>query len=130
MVRILIVDDDNDDCDFLRDAIHQVSPGTECTIVLDATDAIERLKSKEFPKPDLIFLDLNFPRVSGFQCLKEIRNNPDTCELPVVIYTASKSYEERLEALKLGATHFVTKPSSFRLLCKFVTDVLAKEVIH
>ena len=130
MTSIFIIDDDDDDIEFLRDAIYQISPGTSCTIFLNATDAIQGLKSKKFPRPDLIFLDLNMPRVSGFQFLRELKGDPTLSEIPVVIYTTSKSYDDRLETLKMGAIYFMTKPSSFRHLCTFVTDILKQFNIH
>lgn len=130
MINILIIDDDDDDSDFLRDAIYQVNPSVNCTLVSNGIDAIQGLKSKTIPRPDLIFLDLNMPRMNGTQCLRELKNDPATEEIPVVIYTTSKSHDERVETLTLGAIQFITKPSSFRQLCKYVTDILAKELAH
>ena len=122
--------DDDDDSNFLRDAIHQINPGTNCTIVQNAAEAIQGLETKKFPRPDLIFLDLNMPGVNGVACLRQIKNDPGSHEIPVVIYTTSKSFDDRLETLKLGAAYFVTKPSSFRNLCQIITDIFTKELIH
>ena len=130
MVKVLIIDDDDDDSNFLRDAIHQINPGTNCTIVQNADEAIQGLETKKFPRPDLIFLDLNMPGVNGVACLRQIKNDPGSHEIPVVIYTTSKSFDDRLETLKLGAAYFVTKPSSFRNLCQIITDIFTKELIH
>jgi len=130
MINILIIDDDDDDSDFLRDAIHQISPGTNCTLVSSSTEALQDLKTKKIPRPDLIFLDLNMPRINGMQCLKELKSDPDSSEIPVAIYTTSKLHADHLESLTLGAVHFITKPSSFRHLCKIITDIFAKELIE
>jgi len=129
MINILIIDDDTDDSDFLRDAIQQISPRTNCTIVSSSDEALEGLQTKQIPRPDLIFLDLNMPRINGMQCLGKLKATAGMSEVPVVIYTTSKSHEQNVESLKLGASHFVTKPSGFRQLCQVVRDVFAKELI-
>ena len=128
MANVLIIDDDGDDSGFLCDAICQVSPETNCVTVENAVEAIHGLKTTQFMRPDLIFLDLNMPRVNGIQCLKEIKAELGLRDIPVVIYTTSKSYEDRAETLRLGAVNFITKPSSFRHLCQFVADVFNKEL--
>lgn len=130
MVNILIIDDDSDDSDLLRDAIYQVNPESHCTLMSNAVDAIQGLKENKFSRPDVIFLDLNMPRVNGVQCLKQLKEIPEIKEIPVVIYTTSKSHEDRVETLNLGAAHFLTKPSSYRQLCKNVSDIFTKELIR
>ena len=130
MINILIIDDDGEDSEFLCDAICQVNPETRCMAMANAADAIEGLKTKKVTRPDLIFLDLNMPSTNGVQCLKELKDEADLSDIPVVIYTTSKSYEDRAEALRLGAVDFITKPSSFRRLCQFVEDVFNKDLIR
>jgi DNA-binding response OmpR family regulator len=130
MINILIIDDDNDDSDFLRDAIQQISPRANCTMVSSSEEALEGLQTKQIPRPDLIFLDLNMPRINGMQCLGKLKATASVSEIPVVVYTTSKSHDQNVESLKLGASHFVTKPSGFRQLCQVVRDVFAKELIH
>jgi DNA-binding response OmpR family regulator len=130
MTNILIIDDDDDDSEFLRDAISQVNPDTSCAITSNAIDAIHGLKSNSLQRPDLIFLDLNMPRMSGKDCLKELKKDPAISEIPVVIYTTSKSHGEMVDTLGLGAVHFITKPSSFRQLCKYISDIFTNEFIR
>jgi DNA-binding response OmpR family regulator len=130
MINILIIDDDNDDSDFLRDAIQQISPRTNCTMVSSSDEALKGLQTKQIPRPDLIFLDLNMPRINGMQCLRELKGTAGISEIPVAIYTTSKSHDDNVESLKLGANHFITKPSGFRHLCQVVRDVFTKELIH
>ena len=129
MIHILIIDDDNEDSDFLREAIQQVSPGTNCTIMRNAAEAIKGLYTKKFARPGLIFLDICMPRVNGMECLKELKRNPHVSDIPVIIYTTSKSQHDRTETLKLGAANFITKPTGFRLLCMIITDIFIQEAI-
>jgi len=130
MINILIIDDDNDDSDFLREAIQQISPGTNCTIVRNAAEAIKGLYTKKFARPGLIFLDICMPHVNGMEYLKELKRNPTVNDIPVVIYTTSESQHDRTETLELGAASFITKPTGFRLLCKIVTDIFIQEAIN
>jgi DNA-binding response OmpR family regulator len=130
MINILIIDDDNDDSDLLRDAIQQISSETSCTMVSSSDDALKGVQTKGIPRPDLIFLDLNMPRVNGMQCLKELKANASLSEIPVAIYTTSKSHADHVESLKIGASHFITKPSGFRQLCRIIRDIFTKELIQ
>jgi DNA-binding response OmpR family regulator len=62
--------------------------------------------------PSLIFLDLRMPRLSGKKCLIELKKNEATKDIPVIIYTTSRSLLESAELKQLGAAHFITKPTN------------------
>ncbi len=64
-------------------------------------------------KPNLIFLDLNMPKVDGKTALKKIKETPDLKNIPVVIWTTSSSPEDRELCLQLGVIKFITKPVEF-----------------
>lgn len=107
---ILIVDDDADDREMLRDAIHDLDGEIECKFAGNGEDALHFLDMSK-AKPDLIFLDLNMPRLNGKQFLHEVKRHFQYASIPVVIYTTSKLKEDREETKKLGATYFITKPT-------------------
>jgi DNA-binding response OmpR family regulator len=131
MINILIIDDDNDDSDFLRDAIQQISSQTNCTMVSSSDEALKGMQTKKIPRPDLIFLDLTMPHINGIQCLRELKTNASVSEIPVAIYTTSKLYGDNVKSLKLGTCHFITKPSNFRYLCQMIIrQIFTKELIH
>jgi CheY-like chemotaxis protein len=118
-----IVDDDQDDIDLFREAVAKTDPHIQCRTFLDAQKAIDELQGELLLKPDVIFIDLNMPRVNGRQCLREIRKINELDNVPVVIYSTS-SYEKDIEETReLGASHFFTKPSSFNDLCQIVSTV-------
>src|SRR5688572_5240397 len=108
MINILIIDDDNDDSEFLRDTIQQISSQTNCTTISSSEEALKGMRTKKIPRPDLIFLDLNM-RINGIQCLRELKANASVSEIPVAIYTTSKLRGHNLKSVKLGASHFITK---------------------
>ncbi len=129
MARVLIVEDDEDDRDLLFEAIHEVDHSINCIAAQNGQEALAGLRRTEMPKPDLIFLDLNMPRVNGMQFLKEIKRDSTLQDIPVVIYTTSKISTDESECKRLGAVHFITKPNSFRGICRIVADIFANEMI-
>jgi CheY-like chemotaxis protein len=116
-MNILIVDDDEDDRDLFCDAVNFVDPEINCIMARNGEEALSGLKSHHYPRPDLIFLDLNMPRLNGIQCLREIKKHSGLRAIPVVIYSTSKLKEDKEATKNLGAIYFITKPSSLRELC-------------
>src|SRR5690348_13452560 len=85
-LRILLVEDDIDDCMFFKDALNETGINTTLQITTRCTDILKLLGNVPEKLPDLIFLDLNMPLVSGHECLKEIRSLTYLNSVPVVIY--------------------------------------------
>ena len=130
MANVLIVDDDEDDRDLFCIAVHELEPKINCILARNGEEALQGLQLEKFPKPDLIFLDLNMPRLNGIEFLRELKKDSQLQLIPVVIYTASLQEKDLEEAKELGAEHCFAKPSSFKGLCKIVKDVFAKEMIR
>jgi CheY-like chemotaxis protein len=72
------------------------------------------------PFPQIVVLDLKMPRMDGFEFLKWIRNNETFAALPVLVFTASASREDKSRALAEGASSYFVKPTSFEALVKMV----------
>ena len=75
--------------------------------VRDSTRALDKLVKHN---PDILLLDLDMPKIDGFQVLQSVRELEDFAHLPVIILTASESPDNKLKALELGATDFLSKP--------------------
>lgn len=120
---VLIVDDDRDDVDLFCEAIAEIDDSIECLSATDGEQALRVLLSK-VPSPDFIFLDLNMPKLSGKQCLIEIKKSKKWRSIPVIIYTTSKNEEDKRETKKLGAAGFITKPSSYKDILRTLSRVL------
>lgn len=129
MPFILIVDDDEDDRDILSSAIHDIDPHIRCLVASNGEEALLGLRLNHFPKPDLIFLDLNMPRISGIQLLKELKKDRMLQDIPVVVYSTSKMQDDKFECINLGAVHFITKPTSYKELQRMISDVLLTELL-
>ncbi|HLX69740.1 MAG TPA: response regulator, partial [Verrucomicrobiae bacterium] len=73
-----------------------------------------------YPFPHIVVLDLKMPRMDGFQFLKWLRGDEKLAALPVLIFTASMSREDKSRAIAEGASSYFIKPSSFDALVKMV----------
>ncbi|HEX8331056.1 MAG TPA: response regulator [Segetibacter sp.] len=123
---VLMVDDDPDDRLLFLEAVAEIDPSIKCTTASCGTDALQMLKNEDVPLPDIIFLDLNMPKMDGKQCLKHVKKIPALSSIPLVIYSTSKMPLEIEETKKLGADYFLTKPISMKDLKKELLFLLSK----
>jgi putative two-component system response regulator len=84
-----------------------VGDGHVVDIANDGQEALERVSSS---RPDLILLDLDMPRIDGFEVCRRVKNDPATRLVPIVIVTAQNAFDAKLRAWELGADDFITKP--------------------
>ena len=89
----------------------------------DGETAMDKLRSSQ---PDMIILDVMLPGRSGFDILRDIREDAQADELPVLMLTAKGQAKDRELALRLGANHFMTKPFSNREVRDYVSGVLGE----
>jgi len=118
--KILLVEDNDDDIELVELALNSGFVANELDIVKDGAEAIDYLrcegkyKSKNDDElPALILLDLNLPKVNGFEVLKEIRSNQRTNLIPVTIFTSSDQEKDIVDSYKLGANSYIQKPVDF-----------------
>lgn len=121
---VLIIDDDDDDRSLFSDALGEVSSTVKCVSVSDGQEGLEILRDARQALPDLIFLDLNMPRLNGKQCLAEIKKIPELAHIPVIMYSTTKRIEDVEETQKLGAAYFLTKPALFNDICHAIKMLL------
>jgi CheY-like chemotaxis protein len=110
---ILLADDDTDDVELFCEALHNVDPKIKCYVAENGLVAMNILRSPDHERPSLIFLDINMPKMNGWQCLKAIKDDRDLQGIPVFIYSTSTLQEDLELALKLGAIGLFTKPEKF-----------------
>ncbi|MBL7699530.1 MAG: response regulator [Chitinophagaceae bacterium] len=125
--RFFIVDDDTDDQDLFIEAVNEVDSSIECLSASNCEEALDLLKNRKMPMPDMIFLDLNMPRLNGKQCLAELKREAHLRDIPVIIYSTSSEKRDIDETARLGAAHFLTKPNKFEELCKALSFVVSKD---
>lgn len=123
-VRILLIDDDRDDRELFEMALQELGLDADIRTARDGVDALEVLAGPSLPVPDIIFMDLNMPRMDGRQLLLRLRGQDRFRKVPVIVYSTSSAPAERLSVQRLGATDYLVKPSSFSALCKDLRDVI------
>ncbi|KGO80862.1 response regulator [Flavobacterium beibuense] len=123
-LHIMLADDDEDDRLFFTEAFEEVKIKYTLTTFNDGVSLMNHLVVKENPLPDIIFLDLNMPRKSGMECLKEIRNSERLKNISVAIYSTSSSDHDVEQTFISGANVYIKKPSDFTELKKIISDVI------
>jgi len=123
-IHILYADDDVDDCNFFREAALALPMNTEVTIVKDGEELLNYLAENEATLPHVLFLDINMPRKNGFECLVEIKQNPKLKDLPIVMFSTSKSNEKINALFEKGANVYVHKPGDFTQLIQVINHAL------
>ena len=119
----LLVDDDFDDALVFADVLKEVDEKVLFEHASNGMEALELLSGRETNLPDMIFLDLNMPRMNGKECLREIKANSRYKHIPVIIYTTSSLSADIEETFIMGATCFVTKPTSVKELKKILSTI-------
>lgn len=111
-ITVLIIDDDEDDRFFMEQAFKTDSPHTQVHSAPGGQQALDLLHSLQ-PLPDVVLLDLNMPGMTGFEVLKHLKQSAFFHPIPVVMLTTSDADSDQQQARQLGATEFITKPTTY-----------------
>ena len=126
-VEILLVEDDPGDVLMTREALAETKILNNLHHVENGEDALKFVHRQppfeDAPRPGLIFLDLNLPRVDGRQVLKVIKEDSDLRRIPVVVLTTSKAEQDIISSYNLHANAYVTKPVGFDSFLEVIRQV-------
>jgi two-component system response regulator len=124
---ILLVDDNPDDVAIAKRAFTKSQIHNKVFVTEDGEEAIKFLrkegKYKDVPNAGLVILDLNMPKVDGFEVLKVIKNDENLKSIPVIVLTSSSRPEDIERAYKLGCNSFIVKPASFEDFIEAVMEI-------
>jgi Response regulator containing CheY-like receiver, AAA-type ATPase, and DNA-binding domains len=124
-IRILLTDDDADDREFFADAVADIQLNFPIEFCENGLELLNRLYDKNLSVPDIIFLDLNMPIMSGFESLKQIRDDSIFKDIPIIaIYSTSATEEGIMNTFGLGANAYIVKPTDFNDLKKLLKKVI------
>ena len=116
-IDVLLVEDDPGDALMIRESFEHHEITHALHHVTDGVDAMRFLRREdEFagrPRPDLILLDLNLPRMDGREVLREVKGDPTLRAIPIIVLTTSEADEDILRSYELHANAYVTKPVDF-----------------
>jgi CheY-like chemotaxis protein len=110
-MNCLLIDDDLDDQEIFLLCLNEVRPDVECAVANNGVDALQMLNDKESYSPDVIFLDVNMPKMSGMECLTQLRAIPRLKKSCIFIYSTTSEYSAVQRAKELGASEYVMKPT-------------------
>ena len=112
MLRILLVEDSPADAQMLRTALGKTGLPVEIAHVKDGVEAVEYLANEQKPLEscDVVLLDLNLPRLSGFEVLEHVRSCEELKSLPVVVMSGSTNSDEIDQCYQAGANSYICKP--------------------
>ena len=123
--RLLIADD--------KQGIHDVISKSLAVLSDDRYDIIHTYDGKETLRlaheelPDLIILDILMPHVDGRDICKELKNNPETKDIKIIMVTGKGEQHDRVLGLQLGADDYITKPFSINYLARRIERLLGKK---
>lgn len=127
-VRIFMVEDHGPDVFLVRKALRDNQVEFHLTRFEDGEQAVNALL-KLVELPDLFILDLNVPKIDGLELLRRIRNDPAMAAVPIAVLTSSRTAQDKLEALALGANRFITKPTDLPSFVRIVGGSI-KELLN
>jgi two-component system response regulator len=124
IINILLVEDNPGDVVLIREALEESRVLITLSVAVDGVEAMKFLRRQEkyagAPRPDIVLLDLNLPRRSGREVLRDIKSDPELKAIPVVVLTSSRAEEDILKSYELQANCYIIKPVDFE---KFLSVV-------
>lgn len=114
--HVLLIDDDQEDAEIFSDALTELKLDFVLDHFVDGHKALEQLNENKEAHPNVIFLDINMPAISGWECLRQIKDLAFLNHIPIVMYSTSNLEREGLDAKEMGAAAFLTKPDNFKEL--------------
>ena len=121
--NIFIADDDEDDRFLFTNALRDIDETIRCEFATDGKEALTALKNIPL-LPDVLFLDLNMPKINGLECLRRLKNDIRLTTLPVVIFTTSQNPEDVEATHRLGANVYFSKPANYNELKEKLRKIL------
>lgn len=129
-VEILLVEDNMNDAELVTRALRKVNLANHLVHVKDGAEALDFIfatgdyAEREITNvPRVILLDIKMPRVDGIEVLRQVRSNPQTKLIPIVIMTSSKEEQDIVKSYQLGVNSFVVKPVDFNDFARAVSEL-------
>ena len=119
--RILAVDDNPDSITIVQSILER--QGYRVAVALTGPDALEQIQRDP---PDVVLLDIMMPEVSGLDVLQQMKNDPKTSRIPVILVTAKTHDEDVMSGYQYGADYYITKPFTPKQLLYGIDLVLGK----
>jgi len=110
---VLLLEDDRVDVLSVSRAFKELKIANPLQVVGNGEEGLRYLRDEDNPRPCLILLDLNMPRMNGLEFLKVIKNDEELKKIPVVVLTNSKGDEDMLQSYRYGVAGYIVKPANY-----------------
>jgi len=111
---ILLVEDDNIDAMTVKRALKDLKVTNQLVHVINGEEAINYLQSKDNHRPSVILLDLNMPKMNGFEFLKIAKDDAELRQIPVIVLTTSKDEQDKIESFHFCVAGYIVKPANYK----------------
>ena len=126
-IEILLVEDNPGDVRLTREALRDAKVNNNMAVASDGIEALALLRQEgdyaSAVRPDLILLDLNLPRMNGFEVLNVIKDDTDLKRIPVVVLTTSQAEQDIIRSYNLYANAYVTKPVDLEQFIRVIKSI-------
>jgi two-component system response regulator len=130
VIEILLIEDNPNDVELTLYALKRHNLANKIHVVRDGSEALDYMfhqgDYKDAPTstpPKVILLDLKLPKVSGLEVLKQLKDNPQTKTIPVVVLTSSSEEQDIIESYELGVNSYIVKPVDFEQFAEAVRQL-------
>lgn len=123
----VLIDDDADDIQFLREALLDVDQDVVCYDFVSPLDAVEALSKDASLTPDFVFIDFNMPTLNGLECLVQLRTLPQMSNTKFIINSTHIDEVMKNEFMSNGAFHVFQKPYKVQSYLKILSQILKKD---
>jgi two-component system, chemotaxis family, response regulator Rcp1 len=126
-IQILLIEDSQSDTELTIEALQSARVLNDVHCVTDGVHALDFLRRQgayaNAPRPDLMLLDLNLPRMNGYELLEHIKAEPTLRVIPVIVLTTSHAERDILRGYHLHANCYITKPVSLQEFLDVVQEI-------
>jgi CheY-like chemotaxis protein len=122
-IHVLLVEDNQADVDLTKIAMAEVNPGVQLHIARDGASAMDFLLAPDLPRPTIVLLDLNLPKLGGLEVLQQVKSLVKLRAIPAIILSMSDSYADVEASYANQANAFLRKPLGFEAFVSVLRSV-------
>ena len=126
-IEILLVEDDEGDVLLTTEALEASKITNNMHVARNGEEALKFLRQQDgyadAPRPDIVLLDLNLPRVDGREVLSQVKADEDLRRIPIIVLTTSEAEEDIVRSYDLHANAYVTKPVDFNRFLQVIQSI-------
>lgn len=127
-MQIVNVDDDPDDREMFCRAVKKIDADIACVQIESGEDAVDVLSSNEF-SPDFIFMDINMPRMTGYECVREIHQYPNLRDTTIIMYSSTFNPRDQVDFGVLGLKYLM-KTSNLSVLVESIRKLVEAKLLE